>query len=86
MTVPTVGGDQVFVMDPAGNGLGIGMLLAALAALFTTFTIVIYALRGVPSSTTASMAQHLLAYSGGFLAVAIVLGVAGMFLGKIQKR
>jgi len=86
MTVPTVGVDQVFVMDPAGNGLGIGMLLAALAALFTTFTIVIYALRGVPSSTTASMAQHSLAYSGGFLAAGIVLGVAGMFLGKVQKR
>jgi len=73
-------------MDYSGNGLSIGMLLVALVTLFVTLTVTIYAVSGVPSSTAVAMAKNPLAYSGGLLVLAIVLGGAGMMFGKMQKR
>ena len=68
--------------DFAGNALGIGMLTAALTCLLVALIVVIYALAGVPSSTTASLAAHPLAFGVGTLAFGGVLTLIGVLFGK----
>ncbi len=86
ITVPAAERQEVQVVDYAGNGLGIGMLLVSLFSLFLVLIVVTYALMGVPSTTTAWLARYPVAYSGGLLALGIGLGLVGMFFGKVQKR
>jgi len=73
-------------LDYAGNGLGIGVLLVASACLFLAMVTMLYAITGVPSSTTASLAQHPTTFAFGMLAATAVFGLAGMMFGKSFKR
>lgn len=86
MAMPTGESIEALVFDYPGNGLGVGMLMVAIGCLLLALTVVIYAVMGVPSSTTGSLAMHLPGYCGGLFAMGIVLGLVGMFLGKAQKR
>ncbi len=73
--------------DPAGSGLGIGMLVVALAALVLLLFVGAAAVSNVPSGLAAAMANstnNLLMYTGGGVVLAIVLGLAGYFIGKAR--
>lgn len=73
-------------VDYPGNGLTIGMFLVAISCLFITMTIMIYAIANVPSSLTSSLSQYTVAFSGGMLVLAAILGGIGLMLGKTQQR
>lgn len=74
------------VLDYTGNGLSIGVLLVAAVCLFLATATMLYAIAGVPSSTTASLAQYPTAFAFGMLAATAVLGLGGMMFGKSFKR
>jgi len=78
---------QVEAADYPGDGLNIGMLLGASAALFVVLTIVVFAVMGVPNAATTSMAKYPLVYPGVILGVSIVLSLVGFLFGStLQKK
>ena len=78
---------QIEAADYPGDGLNIGMLLGASAALFLVLTVVIFAVIGVPSAATASLAKYPLVYPGVILGVSIILSLVGFLFGStLQKK
>lgn len=76
--------------DPAGNGLGAGMLLVCMAALIVGLIVSISAVGGGATSAlmsfmTESSTNYYLVI-GGLAVLAIVAGAVGMFLGKAMQR
>ncbi len=86
MAAPAAAEVEAEPFDFAGNALGIGMLSAALAALLVALIVMIYALAGVPSSTTASLAGSPLMFGVGTLAVGGVLTLIGVLFGKTVAK
>ena len=73
--------------DPAGSGMGIGMLLGALVALVLGLIVAVSAVSGVPSQLTQSMvgqpgSSTLIMWTAGLLVGSLVLGLIGYFVGK----
>ena len=76
--------------DPAGNGLGAGMLLVCMAALIVGLIVSISAVGGGATSSlltfmTESSTNYYLVI-GGLAVLAVVAGGVGMFLGKAMQR
>lgn len=74
--------------DPAGSGLGIGMLLGATAALVIALIVAISAVAGVPSNLTAAMTagpNTLVMWTAGLLLGSIIFGAVGYFVGKSRE-
>lgn len=76
--------------DPAGNGLGAGMLLVCMAALIVGLVVSISAVGGGARSSlmtfmTESSTNYYLVI-GGLAVLAIVAGAVGLFLGKALQR
>lgn len=76
--------------DPAGNGLGVGMLLVCLASLIVGLIVSISALGdGANSSLMTFMTDsstNFYLVVGGLAALAVVGGAVGLFLGKAMER
>lgn len=71
--------------DPAGSGMASAFLFCTAAALVIGLIVAVSALAGVPNAITAAMSKDsstLYIYTGVGAAVAVVIGVAGMFVGK----
>jgi hypothetical protein len=78
--------------DPAGNGLAIGMLVVALAAIVVGLMVAMSTAGGEPLALTQKLAgpggaddKTPLTYMGIGIAAALVLGVIGFFVGKSKK-
>ena len=71
--------------DPAGNGLASGLLLGATVTLVIALIVAVFAVRGVPSSVTAAIADSPGMYLAILLVASLLLGVGGFVLGKTQQ-
>lgn len=69
--------------DPAGSGFGAGALIGVTAVLFIALAIAAGAVAGVPTGLTAAIAASLWMYVGIMLGGCILLGIIGMFVGKM---
>ena len=75
--------------DPGGNGLSIGLLLAATIALIITAIVSISALFGVSSAITVTFTENTSTfwmYVGILGGVSLVFALVGLFLGKVLFR
>jgi hypothetical protein len=74
--------------DGSGSGLGAGLLVGAMAAMICIAIIVFVGVTGAtPKLATmfASSSNSLYIWTGGLLAVTVVCGLVGMFLGKASE-
>ena len=87
--VATAGIAQMPVMveayDGAGSGLGVGLMIGALAALICTALVVIVGLKGVTSELAMKFSENLYLWVGGLALIAIVCGLVGLFIGKSSE-
>lgn len=75
--------------DPAGSGLGFGVLAVATAALVIIGIVMISMIQGVPSglvSTIAADSSSLMMYTGILFGATLVLGVVGFVVGRLFAR
>lgn len=71
--------------DGTGSGLGIGLLIGAMASLICVAIIVIVGITGATPALAVSFASNLYVYCGGLLGVTIVFGLIGLFIGKTSE-
>lgn len=75
--------------DPAGSGLATGFLIGATVALVIGLIIIFNAIAGVPSGIVKTMTtsdSSLYLWNGIILVAAIIMGVAGFFIGKAMNK
>ncbi len=90
--VPTGGvatyASAVEAYDPAGSGMGIGMLLGAMASLVIVLIVAISAVTNAPSQLTAAMTAKdntLILWCAGLLVGSLIMGAIGFFVGKSRE-
>ncbi len=71
--------------DAPGSGFTGGLLIGAMAVLIIGLVVGIFAVRGVPSEMTASLAANQVLYIVVMFAGCGLLGLAGFLIGKSQK-
>jgi hypothetical protein len=74
--------------DGAGSGLGVGFMLGALVALICVAIVVIVGVTGATPDLAMKMASSsttLMMWVGGLLAITVVFGLIGMFIGKSSE-
>lgn len=73
--------------DPAGSGLGLGLLLGAAIALVVLLIVAFGAINGVPVAlvnTMAATSNAVMMWFGGLLVLTIIFGIVGFFVGKAK--
>lgn len=73
------------VYDGVGSGLGIGVMVGSLVALICLAIIVFVGIAGSTPQLAVMFVESLWMWSGGLLAIVIVFGLVGMFLGKASE-
>ena len=68
--------------DGKWSGLGVGMMIAAIAALVIVAFVVIVEVLGARSDLAQQFSENLWMYTGILGGVAVVLGIVGLLLGK----
>ncbi len=81
MSVPMV----VESYDGTGSGLGAGLMIGALAALICVAIVAIVGVTGATPGLAMKFASHLWAWVGGLLAVTVILGLVGLFIGRASE-
>lgn len=79
---------MVEAYDGSGSGLGAGLLIGAMAAMICIAIIVFVGVTGAtPKLATmfASSSNSLYIWTGGLLAVTVICGLVGLFLGKASE-
>lgn len=76
---------MVEAYDGAGSGLGVGLLIGALAALVCVGIIVVVAIRGATPDLAIRFADNLWIWLGGLGGVTIISGLLGLFIGKASE-
>lgn len=79
---------MVEAYDGSGSGLGAGLLVGAMAAMICIAIIVFVGVTGAtPKLATmfASSSNSLYIWTGGLLAVTVICGLVGLFLGKASE-
>ena len=74
--------------DGAGSGLGVGFMLGALVALICVAIVAIVGVTGDTPDLAMKMASSsttLMMWVGGLLAITVVFGLIGMFIGKSSE-
>jgi len=90
---PTVGSAAAVPMvieayDGAGSGLGVGMLIGAVAALVCVAIVIIVSFSGATSvlaTKIASSDSSIWMWAGGLGGLTVVLGGVGLFIGKASE-
>lgn len=81
----TMGTMVVETYDGSWSGLGVGMMIGALAALVCLLVIVVVSLSGGTPQLATMFADNLWLYAGGLLGIVVVFGLIGFFLGKATE-
>jgi hypothetical protein len=71
--------------DGAGSGLGVGVMLGAIAALVCIGIMVVVALFGATPQLSITFADKLWIWAGGLLGITVVFGLIGLFIGKSSE-
>ncbi len=71
--------------DGTGSGLGVGLMIGALAALICVAIVAIVGVTGATPGLAMKFASNLWAWFGGLLAVTVILGLVGVFIGKASQ-
>ncbi|UCD74086.1 MAG: helix-turn-helix domain-containing protein [Phycisphaerales bacterium] len=71
--------------DGAGSGLGAGLLIGALVALVCLAIVIIVAISGATPGLAVMFSSNLMIWAGGLLAVWIIFGLVGLFIGKASE-
>ena len=74
--------------DGSGSGLGVGFMLGALVALICVAIIVIVGVSGATPDLAMKMGSSsttLMMWAGGLLAITVIFGLIGMFIGKSSE-
>ena len=77
-TMPVV----VEAYDGAGSGLGVGMMLGAMAALVVLATIVAVGVMGGTPDLAMQMASNIWIWVGALAGAVVIFGLIGLFIGK----
>ncbi len=73
--------------DPAGSGLGLGLLLGATVALVVLLIVAFGAINGVPTAlvnTMAATSNAVMMWFGGLLVLTLIFGLVGFMVGKAK--
>jgi len=81
MSVPMV----VESYDGTGSGLAVGLMIGALASLICVAIVAIVGVSGATPDLAMKFASNLWAWVGGLLAVTVILGLVGVFIGKASQ-
>ena len=81
VTIPMV----LEAYDGAGSGLGAGLLIGALVALVCLAVVIIVAISGSTPGLAVVFSGNLMVWAGGLLAVWIIFGLVGLFIGKASE-
>ncbi len=73
------------VYDGSGSGLGVGMMIGALAALVCVAIIVIVSIMGATPMLTGLIAGKLWIWVGGLGGATVIFGLIGLFVGKATE-
>ncbi|MBT8486568.1 MAG: helix-turn-helix domain-containing protein [Phycisphaerales bacterium] len=76
---------MVETYDGAGSGLGVGLMLGAIAGLVCTGMIVIVGFFGATSELALKISDNLWMWVGGLAGVTVVFGLIGLFIGKSSE-
>jgi len=76
---------MVEVYDGTGSGLGVGMMIGALAALVCIAIIIIVSIMGSTPMLTGLIAKQLWIWVGGLGGLTIICGLIGLFIGKAME-
>ncbi len=71
--------------DGAGSGLGVGMLVGAMAAMIICLIIGVVGVTGATPGLATQMAGNIWMYAGGLLGAVILFGLIGFFIGKATE-
>ncbi len=71
--------------DGAGSGLGVGLIVGALASLVCVALIVIVGIFGATPDLAMKFATNIWMWAGGLLGLTIVFGLIGWFIGKSSE-
>lgn len=71
--------------DGTGSGLGIGLLIGAMASLICVAIIAFVGITGATPALAVSFSDNLMVYCGGLLGLTIVFGLIGLFIGKSSE-
>ncbi len=71
--------------DGTGSGLGVGLMIGALAALICVAIVAIVGVTGATPDLAMKFASNLWAWVGGLLAITVILGLVGVFIGKASQ-
>lgn len=71
--------------DGAGSGLGVGMLIGALASLVIVAIVGVVGLNNATPAPAMTIAPSMMIWVGGLAGVTIVLGTIGWFIGKASE-
>lgn len=71
--------------DGAGSGLGVGMMVGALAAMVILSIVVVVGLFGATPQIAMQFSSQLWVWAGGLLVLTVVFGLVGMFIGKSSE-
>ncbi len=90
---PTVGSAAAVPMvieayDGAGSGLGVGMLIGAVAALVCVAIVIIVSFSGATSVLATKIASSdgsIWMWAGGLAGLTVILGGIGLFIGKASE-
>jgi len=85
-TVPAGLPMMVEAYDGAGSGLGAGLLIGTVASLVCVAIIAIVGTGGAtPALATMIASSNIWMWSGGLLAITVILGLIGLFIGKASE-
>lgn len=71
--------------DGAGSGLGAGLMIAALVSLVCAGIIAVVGVSGATPGLAMSFASNLMVWGGVLLAITIIFGLVGLFIGKASE-
>jgi len=80
--LPTV---AAYAYDGKWSGTGVGLLVGAVFAMIAVAIILVTSIMGVTPKLAVMVSGDVVVWGGGFLGLAIIAGLVGMFIGKASE-